>query len=239
MDKEFQMARTEEDIPRVGKNARVARTNRPNRGGVLLASSRARLPVYSPTGRNKRKKAAPTAKETKGGKIKDFASASQISAEVEGANGGTAKRARRGRHRKDDKDWQSDRGIEGADKVHRRSAEELGIEWIGSFCPDNRPHYLIGRHTQSIGTIFICTNCKKSIWLPFIMSEAAKLSGLFGYIGVTKGYRKFLDRYPDARMLLAKMQNLWYARQTITDDKQFEKLVIATMEDKEYDKSKG
>ena len=237
MGKKLQMARTEENISRLHENHRGSRPSRPNRGGVLLAGGRIRLPVYSPTGRNKRKKAAPAAKETKGREVEDSPSASKIGAEVKGTYGDSTSRTKRGRYSQNNKDRQSDRGVEGADKPARRSSEQLGIQWIGSYCPDKQPHFLISRHVYSIGNIFICRNCKKSIWLPFIVNEAAKLDGLIGYLGPTKGYHKILDKFPDVRMMVAKMQDLWYARQKITDDEQFERLVIATMEDKEYDRA--
>ena len=168
------MARTEEDMQ---LNDRAVRTYRTNRNRMLLAGSRARLPVYSPTGRNKRKKAAPVAKETKGREIEDSPSASKIGAEVKGTYGDSTSRTKRGRYSQDDKDRQPDRRVEGADKPARRSSEQLGIQWIGSYCPDKQPHFLISRHVYNIGNIFICRNCKKSIWLPFIIGEAAKLDG--------------------------------------------------------------
>jgi len=220
---------------KMGKESKMARTKRA-RQDMLLADSRARLPVYSPTGRNKRKEAASTVKKAKGRKAKDSAAESQIGAKVEGIDGNTTGGARRSRYSQDDKDRQSDRGVEGEDKVGRRSASELGIEWIGSFCPDGQPHFLIGTHIFNAGSILKCRGCLKQVWLPIAITEAATLGELIGRFGTTGGYCRYLDKFPEVRMLMAKLQDLWYARQKISDDKQFMRLVTSTMEDKGYDR---
>jgi len=59
---------------------------------------------------------------------------------------------------------------------------------------------------------------------------------MIDYLGTTAGYCKFLDKHREAKVLVAKLQDLWYARQRISVNEQFLKLVISVMEDKEYDR---
>lgn len=200
---------------------------------MLLAAGGSGISSRTSSGRNKRKKTATTINKAKGRKAKDTSPKGKASAEVEGPDGSTAKQ---GRPRLYDKDRKPGRGTEGADKVPRRSASELGIEWIGSFCPDGQPHFLIGRNNFGGGIILICTNCKKSIWLPILINEAAILDNMIDRLGATQGYCKYLDKNRDAKMLVAKLQDLWRAKQRMENKEDFVKLVISVMEDKEYDR---
>jgi len=117
-----------------------------------------------------------------------------------------------------------------------RSASELRIEWIGSFCPDGQPHRLIGIHNLNGGSLLKCSNCKKHVWLPAVISDATKLDSMIDHLGNTDGYCKFLDSNQEVKVMIAKLQDLWYARQRIKDDEQFKNLVVSVMEDKEYDR---
>ena len=218
--------------------------------GLLLAGSGPRLPEGPSSRRNKRKETAITSKKSKSRTAEDSPPEGKISAEAEDLDGGSP---RRKGHKRSNKDRQPDRGAEGADRTPRRSASELGlmdekpeqlvrsasdlgIEWIGSHCPDGQPHHLIGIHNLDGGCLFKCTGCKKHQWLPTIMTEAANLDRMIDHFGAEAGYHKFLDKHREAKMMVAKLQNLWYARQRMGDDGEFMKLVVAVMEDKEYDK---
>ncbi|GAH16876.1 unnamed protein product [marine sediment metagenome] len=112
----------------------------------------------------------------------------------------------------------------------------MGIEWIGSYCPDGQPHFFVGRNNFGGGAILICTKCKKSIWLPIVINEAARLDSMIDRSGTTQGYCKYLDMNRDAKMLVAKLQDLWRAKQRMGNNEDFVKLVITVMEDKEYDR---
>jgi len=228
MGKEFQMARSKGNRK---PNRRVQSDN-----GLLLAGSGPRLPGNTPTSRNKRKKAATTNKKTKGRAVKDTPSASTVGAEAERSDARQRSTAGREGHEGSDKDRQPNRGAKGADRVPRRSAKELGIEWIGSYCQDSSPHYLIGIHKLDGGSLFKCKYCKRHIWLPYLIEDASKFGASIDYLGAEDAYHKLLDQHPEARMLVAKLQDLWYARQRITDMDEFMMLVISVMEDKEYDR---
>ena len=117
-----------------------------------------------------------------------------------------------------------------------RSATELGIEWITAFCPNGQPHYLIANHTFDGGSLFKCYNCHKHIWLPTLIRDATELEALIKYIGTQRGYCKFLDKHQAAKVMVAKLQDLWYARRQMTNKDEFRELVISVMNEKEYDK---
>jgi len=59
---------------------------------------------------------------------------------------------------------------------------------------------------------------------------------MIDHLGNTDGYCKFLDSNQEVKVMIAKLQDLWYARQRIKDDEQFKNLVVSVMEDKEYDR---
>lgn len=205
---------------------------RPNK---LLDESRIGVSNRTSNSRNKRKKRAKPDQEAKVRTAEDITAESQIGAEAQNPDGDTARRPKRGRHKGYDKGRKPDNGAKGEDRALRRSASELGIEWIGSFCPDGQPHFLIGRHSFDGGTIFNCSLCHKNIWLPTYITDAAELDQLIDVYGAQKGYCKFLDKHREAKVMMAKLQDLQRAQQDIKHD-EFVLLVIKTMEDKEYDK---
>lgn len=131
--------------------------NRRRTKDMLLASGRTRVSRSSSLRRNKRKKTAATTKRTKTRSAKDTPPESSISAEVKDLDGSTSKRKG---HRHSNKNRQPDRGAEGEDRTLRRSASELGIEWIGDYCPDGQPHFLIGIHTFDGGNLLKCRHCR-------------------------------------------------------------------------------
>ena len=225
MDKTLPLARSEGDN-------KLRRTAIPTED-KLLATGGSSIPSRASNNRNERKKTTTTKQKAKGRKAKDTSPKGKIGAKAKDPDGSTTKQ---GRPRLYDKDRKPDRGTEGADKVPRRSSAELGIEWIGSSCPDGQPHFLVDRNNFGGGIILICRNCKKSIWLPTIINEAARLDRMIDRLGTTQGYCKYLDTNRDAKMLVAKLQDLWRAKQRMENNEDFVKLVISVMEDKEYDR---
>ena len=200
---------------------------------MLLASGRDRVSVQPPSRRNKRKNSAPNNKGTKGGALEDSTTESKVSAETKNLDGGSVRR--RG-YKRSNKDRKPNRGAKGTDRTIWRSASELDIEWIGDYCPDSSPHILIGKHNFNGGSLFKCQHCKKHVWLPTYIRDAAELDSMIGFFGARAGYRRFLDKHPESKIVVAKLQDLWYARQRIEDKEEFAKLVISVMEDKEYGK---
>ncbi len=230
MGKEFSMACSEDNT---------------NRNQELLDGIRTGVYKDTSSGRNKRKEEITTIRKGKGRKIKDTKTKSKISTKAEDTNGGSARLTR---HRYGGKDRKSDRGVKGKDKAIRRNttklavknAKELGIEWIGSYCPDGKPHVLIGTHDLYGGSLFKCNNCKKHVWLPIYIKDAAKLDSLIDYFGATAGYCKYLDSNRDAKMLVAKLQDLWNMRsESKMSNIEFARIVVRVMEDKEYDRKDG
>lgn len=198
----------------------------------LLDAGGSSIPSHSSIRRNKRKKAASAVRRAKGCKIKDSKKKGKASARAENSDGGSS---RRGRHKQDDKDRQSDRGTEGKNTTIRRSASELGIKWIGDFCPNGQPHFLISNYNLNGGSLFKCKHCLQHIWLP--IEGATTLTVMINSSGPQAGYCKFLDKHKEAKIIMAKMQDLWRMKQSLSNDKEFAKLVTSVMEDKEYDKA--
>lgn len=203
---------------------------------MLLASGRTRVSSRTSSSRNKRKKTARPDKDPEVRAAEDTTTESQVRAEAEIPDGDTTRRPKSKGHRRYDKSGKPNRGVEGKDTTPRRSANELGIEWITAFCPDGQPHYLIANHTFDGGSLFKCYNCHKHIWLPTLIRDATELEALIKYIGTQRGYCKFLDKHQAAKVMVAKLQDLWYARRQMTNKDEFRELVISVMNEKEYDK---
>ena len=227
MDKTLPLARSEGDIR---KSSGASSQDK------LLARRGTSIPEGASDNRNKRKETATTIKKAKGRKAKDTSPASEVSAEAKVPNGDSYGGAESGGHRLHDKDRKSDRGAERADKAPRRSSAELGVTWIGDYCPDGQPHFLIGRHNFDGGVILNCLNCGKNLWLPIHVGEAAKLDTLIDHYGATRGYQMYLDKHREAKCMVAKMQDLQRAKERMENNEEFVKLVISIMEDKEYDR---
>lgn len=229
MGKELSMARPEE-----GNH----NDHRPNsrRVGVseLLVGSRPRLPVYSSSSRDKRKEATTVNKGTERGTAEDTTPASPISAEAEILHGTATKVSKRGRRSRNNKAGKPDTGAKGTNSKSWRSASELGIKWIGDFCQDHQPHYLIATHRVSVGELFKCQNCHQHIWLPTGYDNARELDKLIDVIGPQQGYCKFLDKHQAAKVIVSKLQSIWKVKQENPSNGEFLAKVLEIMGDKEY-----
>ena len=203
---------------------------------MLLATGREGIRNLTPTNRDQREEKIRTNKRTKGSKAQNPTTAGEVGAEAKDTNGGAANRIRPGRG---NKDRGKDRRAEGTDKSARRSARELGIEWIGGLCPNGEPHYLIDSFRLDGGSIFRCKRCSKHTWLPAGTEDARKFSLLISKYGVRKGYCEMLDEHRPAKVMVAKLQELWKAKRYMVDKEQFLNLVLAVMSDKEYDKKEA
>lgn len=216
----------------MGKELPLARPE--GRGaGLLLAESRIGVSSSSPSGRDERKEAATATRKAKSSKTKNPSAKSKASPKAKNSYGGTTKR---GGPRQSDSNRESDRRLEGRDRRPRRSASELGIEWIGSYCPDGQPHFLIGSQPQDGWSTLKCKYCSQYKLLPVYMNEVTDLTRLLHKHGGTNGYQKFLDNHKEARMLIAKLQYLWRVNQHTTDKVKFISMVVKVMEDKEFDR---
>lgn len=223
MGNELQMARTEDDKPEATSSE-------------LLDEGRDGVSSNTSSRRNKRTPSTKSNRKAKRTSAKDSKAKGSPRAKAENSDGDTARKSRRKGHRRHDKDWESDSGAEGDDKTDRRSASELGVEWIGSYCPDGQPHQLYGRRILPGWCAYRCGNCKKQILLPVDMREAKEFDGLVDRYGAEKAYLKFLDKHREAKVMTAKLQDLWKARQVITDDEEFVRMIVTIMEDREYDR---
>lgn len=216
----------------MGKELSMARSEDTEQS-MLLASSGPGVSLLTSSGGDKRKKASSTINKEKGRKAKATSAKSKARAKVEDSDGSASRRKGPRQH---DKNRKSNRGAEGTDTTPRRCASELGVEWIGSYCPDGQPHFLIGSRASDGWSMFRCRECGKHLLLPADLRNAVELEHIMKRYGATAGYCKYLDRYRNAKVLIAKMQDLWRAKQQIDDNVQLIGLIVKVMEDKEYDR---
>lgn len=203
---------------------------------MLLAESGTGLPSHAPSGRDKGKKTAAAKSRGKNRSTQNPSTKGKTSTKAKDSDGGTSKQQR---PRPNDKDRQSDRGVKGGNHSHWRSATELGIEWVGSYCPNGSPHYFVAAYYIDTGTLFKCHNCYKHKWLPIDFKDATILGQTLERQNKTTAYCKFLDQFRQAKIMIAKLQYLWYAKQQITDSRELINLSVAIMEDKEYDRKEA
>lgn len=235
MGKELSLARTEE----TNNNQTIQEQHSHSRGprsSELLDEGRTRIPVHTSSNRNKREEITTINKKAKGSKTKDPSAASKASAKAKAPNGDSSGEPKPKGHKRHDKDRKPDTGAEGKDCTPRRSATELGIEWIGDLCPDKQPHHLIATHHLYEGSLFKCTKCYKHIWLPIGYGDARKLDIMIGSLGAQNGYCKYLDKHRPAKIMVAKLQDLWRAKQAHPNNGEFLLQVLDIMGDREYDR---
>jgi len=127
------------------------------------------------------------------------------------------------------------REFEGRNRSTRRSAQELGITWLDSYC-ENSPtkgHLLVGATRIDGGTVYKCSICHKVKWIPSGLDECIKLGNSMKIYGQDGGYQRILDKHPAAKMLMAKIQDIYYLRKALTPE-QFPIAVAAVIMNKEY-----
>ncbi len=115
----------------------------------------------------------------------------------------------------------------------------MGIKWAGSYCNGKKlnPHYMvIVAGVIDGGYIYQCVKCHRHKWLPAHYKEAIALGNLMVKYGDTVGYQMMLDKYPKAKVMMAKLQDLDYVRKVVKDDEDFTQVVGVVMRKKEYDK---
>lgn len=200
---------------------------------VLLAGVRTRVSSSPPIHRDKRKKSATTISGAKKCSAKASPSKGKTGAKSKRPDGSASRQQGHGQH---DKNRKQNRGAKGKDKTIGRSSAELGIEWVGSYCPDGASHLFVSHRSFYEGSLFKCQKCFKHKWLPMQFNDAVTLESLINRYGAAAGYRNYLDGHREAKVLVAKLQDLWYARKRISSNKDFIKLVVSIMGDKEYDR---
>lgn len=204
---------------------------------VLLASASAGDAIPADDNRNKGEETATTAKGCEGEEAKDTKTESEDSSEAQRTNVRPTRPKRRGR---DNKNRKQGGGDEGEDKYPRRSAQELGVVFPGSFCDEIKtvPHHWIEYEKIYGGTLLKCSKCFSYIWLPTGWAEANYLSTLMKVHGKNEGYCRFLNRRRPAKILMAKMQDLTRLAKDYEykNDREFAKIVDKILSDKDYDK---
>lgn len=222
----------------MGKELPLARSEEEGQS-VLLASGRTGTPQAESASGDKRKKISTTPKGYKGAEGKHTETASKSSKQTKGD---TTRRTRRKRRRRDDKDRKQNRGDEGKDSRPRRSAQELGIEWTGSYCNEDdttsrpQPHHWVEVDKLDRGAIFRCKFCKRYKWSPATVGDADNLGKLMRNYGDSEGYCRYLNRHRQAKIMLAKLQDIGKLEMQMKDKVKFAKEVARILSEKEYDR---
>ena len=216
----------------MGKELSMAREEEEGQPVLLASPGVGELITTSYRGDQRTQKPNPS-KRSKGGKAEDIKAKGKGSSKAEGANA----RPRRQRHRRDNKNRKQDRGDEGEYKSARRSAQELGIVYPGSYCDDAEvvPHYWVGDSIVGKGSLFQCRLCRRYLWLPLSTFDAMNLSTLLRKYGISEGYCRYLNRHRPAKLIMAKLQDLRRLEMEITDKREFARLTDKILSDKEYD----
>lgn len=220
----------------MGNELPLARKKRAGRR-VLLAGLRSGGTSKKASRRNKRKEEGTVIKDEAGETITIVKKKGKDSLQIATSDASSTGQAG---HRRGHKARKSDRGVEGQDKATRRSAKELGIVWFDYSCSDSptKAHCMMAIDTVDGGDVFKCIYCHRCKWLPRSFGDAEKMSNLMRTFGMEMGYQKMLDRHPAARVLIAKLQDLWYLRKTIKSDEDFVQVISAVMGSREYDKER-
>jgi len=213
MDKEISLARKEEE-----------------RRSVLLPGSGAGEDGKGAVCRDEREEASRNAKGHKGGKIGSAKKKGKGNAKVKGRG--------RGRKAKSGPTYSfggAIRKFENRNPPARRSAKELGITWLDSYCEDSptKGHLLKGTTRIDGGTVYKCSICHRVKWMPDNLDECIKLGNSMKIYGQDEGYQRILDKHPAARRLMAKIQDIYYLRKALTPE-QFPIAVAAVIMNKEY-----
>ena len=147
------------------------------------------------------------------------------------------------RHKRDNKDRKSDRGVKGEYTPIRRSSAQLGIVYPSGICYQDKnsvpcyPHYWKEVETIYGGCLFRCDICHKHKWLPITLLDAYELGDLLKKKG-NDGYCEYLDkkRNRPAKILMAKLQELERLRESTDDTYILAKAALHILKQKEYDK---
>ena len=218
----------------MGEELSLARKEEEGQSMLLAYTSSGERITTSYVGDERKEKSA-TPKVSHGRKIKDIETESKGSSEVEGTNASPFEKEGRGR---DNQDRESDRGDERKYKRARRSAQELGITFPGSFCnkAETIPHYWVEVDRFNGGSLFQCKYCLDYVWLPSYHYEAERMSILMKQFGKDEGYCRYLNRHRGVKLQMAKLQELTRLEAKITDKREFARMADKILSDREYDR---
>lgn len=222
----------------MGKESKVARSEEKGRS-VLLVSSRTGLSGEESPSRQERREEPNAPEGYKGGKVKDTKNKSKTSSKAERTDAGSSKSKG---HRPDNSNRKSHRRDEGEDTELRRSAQDLGVTYPGSFCRDGStriiPHHWLEVEKVHRGSLLRCRNCRKHIWLPTGHNDSERLGINIKKYGETEGYCRFLNtpKKRAAKVLIAKIQQLERLTEEMSDKAEVARAALRILGQKDYDK---
>ena len=205
---------------------------------VLLAITGDGEVIDSSCDRNQRTKKSTPTKRRKRRKVEDTETEGEGGSETERTDTSPFESEGRGR---DNQDWEQGGGDEGEDKYPRRSAQELGVVFPGSFCDEAKtiPHYWMEAERVYGGVLFRCRKCFDYLWLPLTWLDAERLGKAMKFYGIQEGYCRYLNRHRPAKLLMAKMQDLRRLAKDITNKREFAKLTDKILSDRDYDRKEA
>lgn len=218
----------------MGEELPLARKKK-KRQPVLLVRTGTGEFVQASSSRNKRKKKLDAPEACNGEATKDTPPKSKSRRKAKGVD---ARTTRPEGHGRDNQDRESDRGDEGVDSKPRRTAQELGITYPGSHCDElmTRPHRWKEISKECKGILLKCSKCYRHLWLPSFHYDAEKLGNLMREQGKNEGYCIYLNRHREAKILMAKMQELERLSMEVTDKVEFAKMADRILSMKDYDR---
>jgi hypothetical protein len=215
MDEGFSLARKEEE-----------------RRTMLLARTSTSKSNPATPHRDKRQKGYGFGRRAKSSQTEDTTEESKDSS-VDKDRSGQGGRGKK--HRQNNKARDKARAVERRYKAGRRSAEQLGIEWFDSYCPDKptppHAHFMIELIKLEAGSIFQCRYCERAKWLPGSMDEAMLLGYLMKDVGDNEAYQYVLGKHPVAMVMVAKLQDIRLLKGTMSQD-DYMRVVAAIITDK-------
>lgn len=200
--------------------------------GMLLAGVRAGEDGKRAIRRNQGKKTARTAKGCSGAKAIGHASARSSGSKVKGGNGNRALR-----HGQSYNIRRAIREAKARNRSTGRSAQVLGITWLGSRCEDSpvsKAHHFIACTKVDTGDIYECQYCHKVKWMPCGIDECQEFDRNMQIYGCDLAYQKLLDEHPAAKRMIAKIQDIYYLRKAIKNDSVFHLALASIIMDREY-----
>jgi len=112
------------------------------------------------------------------------------------------------------------------------------VTWFDWRCKDSptRAHHFVKADDIDFGIVFRCVYCHRHRWHPTKWNTIDRYSHMIREHGEEEAYYRILSGHPAAMALISKLEDLWYVRKEVKDDKDFVEIVKAVMKDREYEK---
>jgi hypothetical protein len=202
------------------------------RRAELLARTGAREDEQESICGDEREEDASPAKGNARAKTASYASARSSSSKAKSRDGNTALR-----HGESNSIGRAIREAKARNRKLGRSAKELGIRWLDARCeesPVTKAHYFIACTRVGDGDIYECKYCHRVKWMPCGIDNCTEFWNYMQIYGKDGAYQRILDENPEAKRMIAKIQDIYYLRLALKDDKAFHIALASIIMDREY-----